>query len=365
MGKIRLLIVNADDDSQAQAHITQLTTHLEPEWFAMTILRAADHPSPMAAPGVTWHQMPKGSGWTGARRRRARLRELAQEADVIDVQGWSALAYTAQSGLLRMPVIYTRHRTPPTRSTRQQEQWFMTQVSAVLVTRPELRAGLGMSTTLVDWAGVQADRCRPVRNAEQARRHLGIPEDHLAMAVFGDPTQWAMDILDALFATNENPVLWLLTEAGSARLGAASATMVTVPDTAVEEAMAASDVVLLPAQSSGDPTLLDRAMALGKAIVASRVPGFLGRLQCPIDGILIDPKTPEIWVETVHALKADMELRLDLGRAARQTALVTGPASQARILQGIYAGVLAQRTGRCPTCPKGTETPWISTHAPS
>jgi glycosyltransferase involved in cell wall biosynthesis len=70
--------------------------------------------------------------------------------------------------------------------------------------------------------------------------------------------------------------------------------------------------------SSGQLTLL-RAMELGKAVVASDVPGMRDYITSGQDGVLVPPGDAEAMSAAINELMVDSDKRQELGRRARET----------------------------------------------
>jgi glycosyltransferase involved in cell wall biosynthesis len=114
-----------------------------------------------------------------------------------------------------------------------------------------------------------------------------------------------------------------------------------------ERAMAVvgdATVVVVPSlvAASGDrdglPVVLLEAMAAGRAVVASRVPGIEDTIHDGDDGLLVQPGNPAALAAAISAVMADPALRDRLGSSARHTAdrysLAATAASYARIFGG-------------------------------
>jgi glycosyltransferase involved in cell wall biosynthesis len=80
------------------------------------------------------------------------------------------------------------------------------------------------------------------------------------------------------------------------------------------------DVFVLPSVSEGLPIALLEAMSWGRAIVASRVGGVPEVLSDGVDGMLVEPRRPDLLAARVASLVADGAQRDRLGNAARMRA---------------------------------------------
>lgn len=341
MGQITLLIVmGADADLN---HTRNVVRWLEPEWFQVLVIGAPDDaewdtggPSPALL---------KVSATTGKKGSPVALRAAIASADVVDYHGFEAMREGFRARALDRRSIYTRTGVPKTMSQRQQEVWFMTQVGMAVAAYPSV-AKLGgrrqEPLTRVDLTGSSVDRLQAVPTREEARRLLGLDGQALVFGV------WAPG------ASVEPGVLGEIHEVA----GAAGATVLTYTEPQWDAADArwstiagAADIVCLPVTDVPCERALPTAMASGSAVVVSRVVGFIGRVRCPVEGLMLPVSDVAAWRETLELLANDRAFREDLAKGAHDWASLEGPQGQVRILQGIYAGVLAQATGRCPTCP--------------
>ncbi|MFA5786456.1 MAG: glycosyltransferase family 4 protein [Actinomycetota bacterium] len=79
------------------------------------------------------------------------------------------------------------------------------------------------------------------------------------------------------------------------------------------------DVVVIPSRYEGSPLVLLEAMALGKAVIASDIPGIREVIGPRGAGILVSPEDPGALAEAIVSLTGDSQMRLDLGARARET----------------------------------------------
>ena len=91
------------------------------------------------------------------------------------------------------------------------------------------------------------------------------------------------------------------------------------PGSSGVEFLASLDVVVIPSRYEGSPVTLFEAMALGKPIVASRIPGIAEVLETSGAGVLVPPGDPESLANAIRSLVADPARREVLGRTALQT----------------------------------------------
>jgi glycosyltransferase involved in cell wall biosynthesis len=106
--------------------------------------------------------------------------------------------------------------------------------------------------------------------------------------------------------------------------------------------IAASDVYVLPSLDEGLPVSLLEAMALGRAVVATRVGGIPEVVLPDRTGILVEPNDPERLAWEVLGLLQTPERRRQLGEAAQAAARQRyGMGSMVTAVEQLYREVVA------------------------
>jgi glycosyltransferase involved in cell wall biosynthesis len=108
-----------------------------------------------------------------------------------------------------------------------------------------------------------------------------------------------------------------------------------------------ADVIVLPSLSEGLPIALLEAMALGRAVVASRVGGIPEVIQDGVSGLLVPPSDPAALSKALSRLLLDADLRIGIGVAARS--VVERDWSSVQMIArttAVYEDVLAARGAR-------------------
>jgi glycosyltransferase involved in cell wall biosynthesis len=82
------------------------------------------------------------------------------------------------------------------------------------------------------------------------------------------------------------------------------------------EFLAFLDIVVIPSRYEGSPLTLLEAMALGKPVIASRIPGIAEVLETSGAGVLVPPDDPAALADAITSLVADPARREALGRTA-------------------------------------------------
>lgn len=90
------------------------------------------------------------------------------------------------------------------------------------------------------------------------------------------------------------------------------------PRNDLAEAYLAADLFVLPSLSEGLPMALLEAMAYGKCVVATRVPGNIDVLKDGWNGTLVEPKNPRELADKIDYLLNDEGMRQGLGARARK-----------------------------------------------
>jgi colanic acid/amylovoran biosynthesis glycosyltransferase len=100
-----------------------------------------------------------------------------------------------------------------------------------------------------------------------------------------------------------------------------------------------SDVLLLPSLSEGISNSAMEAMAVGLPIVASAVGGMPELVRDGVEGLLVPPGDPERIADAIELLAEDIQLRLEMGQAARKRVLEFADSDlQIRAFTALYSG---------------------------
>lgn len=88
----------------------------------------------------------------------------------------------------------------------------------------------------------------------------------------------------------------------------------------VRDKLAAADMVVLPSYREGTPRSLLEAMAVGRPLVTTDVPGCRNVVQHSVNGFLVDSHDPVMLAEAMATLIEDEGLRERMGPASRELA---------------------------------------------
>ena len=146
------------------------------------------------------------------------------------------------------------------------------------------------------------------------------------------------------------------------RLGAFAQWVPPIPPQAMRSAYSDADVILNTSFAEGLSNALLEAIASGKPVLASDIPGnhwpVLGEDTAERAGLLFDPNDPEDFVEKAIRLIDDGDLREDLGQAGlKRAALGLDPVKEADGLIAAYAVALGLTDGKALPCSKRVEPP--------
>ena len=88
----------------------------------------------------------------------------------------------------------------------------------------------------------------------------------------------------------------------------------------VRDKLAAADMVVLPSYREGTPRSLLEAMAVGRPLVTTDVPGCRNVVQDSVNGFLVDSHDPIMLADAMAKLIEDEDLREKMGHASRELA---------------------------------------------
>ena len=205
-----------------------------------------------------------------------------------------------------------------------------------------LRAGVEDEKIVVNPNGVDAERFRPNIGGENVRRELGIEEDETLVGFVGTFGPWhgVLALAEAVKLMPEGArVRFLMVGSGVLRaeveriLREAGVSRRVILTGAVEHGripglLDACDVLASPhvqladgSEFFGSPTKLFEYMAMGKAIVASRL-GQIGEVLAHEEtALLVEPGDARGLCEAILRLVDSHDLRARLGAAARREAV--------------------------------------------
>jgi glycosyltransferase involved in cell wall biosynthesis len=330
-----------------ESHLLSLVENLDRDLYEPAVLSFTDGPmvSRLRAMGVNTHiihtERPFDIGiWR-------RVKELLQKEspDVLHAHGTRASSNTLWAARrLGIPVVYTIHgwsfhddQHPAVRNMRIWGERYITTRTAIniAVSASNRQSGLRYMPDLkaeVINNGIDQRRFEPSGNFKDIRKELGIPTDALLvlfMARFTGHKQPLTLIRAFKGAMDSMPGSHLLMvgegderEAGlrlAEELGIGERISFQPFRQDVPDVLAAADVFVLPSLWEGLPIGLLEAMAMGKAVVATRVDGTREIVRSGDNGLLVEPGNITALTSALIEMSRDPSFRKKLGQKAQQT----------------------------------------------
>ena len=167
-------------------------------------------------------------------------------------------------------------------------------------------------------------------SGEGVRAEFGIPDDRPLIGVVGrlHPAKGHADLITALALLRDDGFgatcliigsgdLRVPLEQEVARHGLAERVIFAGQRSDVPRLMASLDILAMPSLWEGLPMTLLEAMALGKAVVATRVGGIPDVIADGESGLLVAPGDPKAFASALRRLITDTRLREAIGQRAR------------------------------------------------
>jgi glycosyltransferase involved in cell wall biosynthesis len=353
-----LLIANLDRGEWRPTLLYAPSPSLEPIADAARELGAAARAVPGLSPGLG-----------GARRLTAFVRELKRERPAVFHAhlSWPLAARfpLAAAVVARVPaVVATFHLFPPTplrRTTLLQGRMLAAGMGRAIAVSQAIAASLD---DVLGWAphkievirnGIDIERFRK-RPDPELRRALTAGSDDVVFVTPArlDPQKGIDVLLRAARAVDGARFVIAGTGAERARLESQAAALGVHERVRflghradVPELLAASDAFVLPSLFEGTPLALLEAMAAGKPVVSSAIPGTDELVVDGETGLLVQAGDPEALADALRRIVAEPELRARLGAAGRRRAEAEHSAvDTTRRVAAVYDEVLRERGGR-------------------
>jgi glycosyltransferase involved in cell wall biosynthesis len=270
------------------------------------------------------------------------------KADVVHANSLRAAVVSALPSRAQL-VAFVRDTLPESRLA-QATQRFVARRAARVVANSRFTASRFAAVTgsepLVLPPPIDLDRFAGASDRAAARASLGIREgDGPVLGVVAQLTPWKgqADAIEALALLRREFPAAVLVLAGSVkfndprtrfdndayetsleeavdRFGLAGAVRFLGDRSDVPSVLAALDVLLCPSWEEPFGRSVAEAMASGVPVVATEHGGPSEQIVDGVDGILLPPRRPQLWADTVGALVADLQRRTRMAAAARDAA---------------------------------------------
>ncbi len=210
---------------------------------------------------------------------------------------------------------------------------------------------------------VDVERFRPVPRPAAERRSLGLPETAPILGVVAGliPRKGHRYLFEAMVSIRSRlpDVVLLVVGDGplrgsldrlSVKLGVSAGIRFAGQVEDVRRPLACIDVLVLPSIAEGLGVSLLEGMAMGLPVVGTSVGGIPDAVRDGVTGYVVPPRDPGALAERLLGLLAQPDLRLRMGRAARELAESEFSSEvMARRYEELYRAVVADCSARART----------------
>jgi len=266
---------------------------------------------------------------------------LRHQPQFINTHGFIDSWTSSIAGRLSNPsplIIRTRHKSTPVAKTIRNRWLYGTLLHAVITTgdliRQDLiyRNGLAASDVVSIPTGVDLGIFYPMQANGEIRRELKTQDDDFVVGTIAflrdyKGVDYFVEAAQLLLSKIPNIKFWIIGSGPEQNqimnkienLGLTDRFVMTGFKEEVPKFLAHMDVfVLSSVAAEGIPQALTQAMAMERAVVATKVGGIPEVVQHGSTGLLTNPMDSQGLAENVYALLKDKEYRQRLGRGARQ-----------------------------------------------
>ena len=347
--KIRILeTIRQGQIGGGESHLLDLVENLNKEVFEPVVLSFTDGPmvERLRGMGITTHVIHTTKPFDFLKWKQVKKLIESEQVQLVHAHGTRAhsnVSWAARK--LKLPVVYTVHgwsfhdnQPFPLKKLRVLGEKYLTSKATVNISVSQSVHDTGLKyfssyQSVVIPNGINQQKFNPSRSFKDIRAELGIPNNSilvLFIARFTEQKQPLTMIRAFEKAAAANDRLRLLM-VGDGELKAEADELVArsavkekiVMQTFrqdVPDILAAADMYVLPSLWEGLPLGLLEAMAMGKAVIASKADGTKEVIQPNINGIMVNVESLE--ADVTHAivqLASDANLRARLGEQARAT----------------------------------------------
>jgi glycosyltransferase involved in cell wall biosynthesis len=365
--KIRILeTIRQGQIGGGESHLLDLVENLDKQVFDPVVLSFTDGPmvDRLKSMGIPTHIIHTTKPFDFSKWGRVKKLIEAEKVDLVHAHGTRAhsnVSWAARK--LNLPVVYTVHgwsfhdnQKFPLKNLRVMGEKYLTSKASVNISVSQSVHETGKKyfsnyQSVVIPNGINQQKFNPSRALKDIHSELGIPTTSLLivfLARFTEQKQPLTMIKSFCKAAAENNQLRLLM-VGDGELKKEADALVAASGMSdkifmqsfrqdVPDILAAADIYVLPSLWEGLPLGLLEAMAMGKAVIASKADGTKEVIQHNINGIMVNVENlQEEVTAAIKQLAADTSLRKRLGEQARATITATFSAGRmTREVEEIY-----------------------------
>jgi len=354
-----------------ESHLLSLVENLDRERFDPVVLSFTEGPmvDRLRRLGVNSHVIYTEKPFDIRKWGRVKALLKAEKPDLIHAHGTRASSNTLWAARsLGIPLIYTVHgwsfhndQHPLVRRLRIMGERYITTRSAlnIAVSASNRQSGIdnipGLKAMVIN-NGIDQEKFSPSRSFKNIREELRIPAGVilvLFIARFTAHKQPLTLIRAFARALTSLPGMHLLMVGDGDERAAGSQLVkelslegkVTMQSFRqdVPDVLAAADIFVLPSLWEGLPIGLLEAMAMGKAVIATRVDGTCEVVQTEENGLLVEPGDIGALAAALVRLGGDAGLRAALREKALNTVREQfNAAKMTRTIEGVYTQTLGR-----------------------
>lgn len=361
--KIRVLeTIRQGQIGGGETHLLDLVDNLDKNVFDPVVLSFTDGPmvDRLKSMGITTHIIPTTKPFDFTKWKQVKRLMQAEKVELVHAHGTRANSnVTWAARQLNLPLVYTVHgwsfhdnQSFPLKKLRVLGEKYLTNKSSVNISVSNSVHETGKKyfsnyRSVIIPNGINQQKFDPSRSLKDIRSELGISKDTiliLFLARFTEQKQPLTMIRSFCKAAAQQSNLRLLmvgdgelkreADALVANSGMSDKIIMLPFRQDVPDILAAADIYVLPSLWEGLPLGLLEAMAMGKAVIASKADGTKEVIQHNINGIMVNVENLESEVsQAIIQLGNDATLRQRLGEAARAT--ITNTYSAARMTRQV------------------------------
>lgn len=374
--KIRVLeTIRQGQIGGGETHLLDLVDNLDKNTFDPVVLSFTDGPmvERLKGMGIPTHIIPTTKPFDFTKWVQVKRLMQQEKIELVHAHGTRAnsnVLWAARK--LHLPVVYTVHgwsfhdnQSFPLKKLRVMGEKYLTGKSTVNISVSQSVHDTGTKyfsnyRSVVINNGINQQKFNPARSFKDIRSELNIPKEAvliLFLARFTEQKQPLTMIRSFCKAAAKNNNLHLLmvgdgelkqqADALVAGSGMSDKIFMQSFRQDVPDILAAADVYVLPSLWEGLPLGLLEAMAMGKAVIASKADGTKEVVHHNTNGIMVNVENLEEEVANAISLLADdSPLRRQLGEQARATITSTySAAGMTRQVEAIYKRVMSKEHG--------------------